>query len=118
MKTLQELYREIKADETLKTAFLEAAKDGKTADFLAAHGCEATAEDLSAFLNDLKNREITDEELDDVSGGACNKITAVEVWGSIVGLGVTCATYAIYSAVNGHVGQETDEEGRICTEDK
>ena len=52
MKTLQELYNEIIASDELKTAFAEAAKGGKTMEFLKAQGCEATVEELAAFLKD------------------------------------------------------------------
>ena len=42
MKTLDELYREVMADDSLKSEYIEAAGNGGAADFLKAHGCEAT----------------------------------------------------------------------------
>ena len=118
MKTLQELYKEITSNDELKKGFLEAAKDGKGLEFLASHGCETTAEELAAFLNGQKNCEISDEELDAVAGGTCNKQTGTEVAASILLIGFGCAVAAMVSSELGHVGQETDEEGRLCTEKK
>ena len=115
MKTLQELYNEIKSDNALKAAFLEAAKDGRALEFLAAHGCETTAEELAAFLNGKKNSELSDEELDDVAGGGCNTATGYEAFYSTITAGLFCVVWAMQSSVEGHVGQEADEEGRLCT---
>ena len=71
MKTLQELYDEVMASDELKAAFAEAAKGGKAEEFLKARGCEATAEELTAFLKGQSTKELSDEELDNVAGGGC-----------------------------------------------
>ena len=73
MKTLQELYDEIMVSDELKAAFAEAAKGGKAEEFLKAQGCEATAEELTAFLKGRTSDELSDEELNNVAGGGCKK---------------------------------------------
>ncbi len=69
MKTLNELYEEIASSEELKTAFTEAAKNGTTLEFLKERGCAATEEELSAFLEERRDTELSDEDLDDAVGG-------------------------------------------------
>ena len=112
MKTLQELYKEITASDELKTAFVEAAKDGKTADFLKEQGCEATAEELAAFLKG-QTGEISDEELDSVAGGKCSK-RALDVLVSIRGWGVACAVIATVSAITGKTGSSSKDQSALC----
>ena len=114
MKSLQELYKEIINSDELKKAFTEAAKAGKALEFIKAHGCETTEEELKAFL--LKQSgELSDDELDNAAGGTCNGYTVGEVGVSIgVLFGLGCAVMAATSAAVGHVGQETPDEGRLC----
>ena len=50
MKTVQELHNEILASDELKKAFVEAMKAGKLEDFMKAHGCEATAEEIKEYI--------------------------------------------------------------------
>ena len=70
MKTLDELYREVMADDSLKSEYIEAAGNGGAADFLKAHGCEATEQELEEFMkNGGKSGELTDDELDNVAAG-------------------------------------------------
>ncbi len=66
---IDELYRKITADENLRKKFTSALKEGKLADFLTENGCTATAEEIKAFIDGKK--ELTDDELDAVSGGGC-----------------------------------------------
>lgn len=100
MKTLQELYNELIASDELKTAFAEAAKDGKAQEFLKAHGCEATMEELTAFLKG-RTGELCDEELDQVAGGGCDEDLAVGIVVSICsgigGTGYECIAETIVS---------------------
>ena len=117
MKTVQDLYKEIVASDELKKAFLEAAKDGKLMDFIKAWGCEATEEEIAAFLKEKAGRELTDEELGNAAGGTCNLGTGIEAGFSVVTVGVGCATYMFASLATGHVGQEYESEGRLCTHD-
>ncbi|MBP5166453.1 MAG: hypothetical protein ILP09_04265 [Oscillospiraceae bacterium] len=108
MKTLQELYSEIIASDELKAAFAEAAKDGKAAEFLKAHGCEATAEELAAFLKSRSNGEISDEELDSVAGG-CSETTGKEAAMSVATGGIACAVIAVISS-----STDIEKGGRLC----
>ena len=115
MKSLQDLYKEIINSDELKKAFTEAAKAGKALEFIKAHGCETTEEELKAFLS-KQSGELSDDELDNAAGGTCNSSTFGETIGSIVGWGIGCAIMAAVSAAGGHAGQETPEEGRLCNE--
>ena len=118
MKTLQSLYAEITGSDALKKAYLEAAKGGKVADFLKANGCEATAEEIKAFLKEKADQELSDAELDSVAGGTCNGVTWYEMQVSIISVGIVCAADAAYSAATGRAGQKSDSEGRLCNVDE
>ena len=112
MKTLQELYNEVIASEELKKEYLQAVSDKKVGTFMKAHGCEATAEESQKTVD----KELSVEELENVAGGGCNGVTKKETYMSIFSAGIGCAIIAIGSAVDGHAGQETDSEGRLCSE--
>ena len=119
MKTIQELYSEIMASQELKAQFIEAAKAGKQEEFLKAHGCEATLEEVKAFL-EAKAKEdapLSFDELENAAGGNC--ATTNETILSVVSVGIGCATFAIASAAKkgSHVGQRNENEGRICNKD-
>ena len=77
MKTIEELYKAILADNDLKAKCAEAIKGGKLDEFLKAQGCDATAEDVKAFLESKK--EVSFEELDAVSGGGCDYFEPMEL---------------------------------------
>ena len=115
MKSLQTLYTEILGSDELKKAYLEAAKGGKVAEFLRAQGCDATAEEVQTFLASKADQELSDDELDSVAGGGCNLTTKDEATLSVCTAGLGCAAMAIESAVDGHTGQQTGDEGRLCT---
>ena len=119
MKTLQELYNEVIQSDELKKEFLEAGKNGKAEEFIKAHGCDATLDEIKAFLENLTktDKELSADELENVAGGTCNSTTEWEIMYSISYVGVSCAFRVLNSAIWGHVGQENDEEGRLCTED-
>ena len=120
MKTLQELYNEVIASEELKKEYLEAAKNKNVMEFLKSHSCEATAEDFKTFVIEQTkanaDKELSADELENVAGGTCNGTTGMETAYSICTLGIGCAAFATYSAISGHAGQETDSEGRLCSE--
>lgn len=71
MKSLETLYKEVLADEELKKSFTEAVKENQAEEFLKANGCEASVEEVEAFLKEKQERQgkIADEELDSVAGG-------------------------------------------------
>ena len=80
----------------------------------------ATVEDFKTFVIEQTkpnaDKELSVDELENVAGGGCNGVTKKETYMSIFSLGIGCATIAIKSAVTGHAGQETDSEGRLCSE--
>ena len=63
----------------------------------------------------IEHYELSEEELDSAAGGACNQTTGFEFTISFISVGLGCAASAIYSAEQGHVGQKSEKEGRICT---
>lgn len=73
MKTAQELYSEIIASDELKKAFVEAMKAGKLEDFMKAHDCEVTEEEIKEFIETKAAEdtpiELSDEVLSQVAGG-------------------------------------------------
>ena len=120
MKTIQELYNEIMANKEMKAQFVEAAEAGKLEEVLKAQGCEATLEEVGAFLKAKSEEDapLSLDELDNAAGGECNQKTRVEIVESIFSAGVICAIMAIDSTRGGsHIGQRNSEEGRICNND-
>ena len=73
MKTMQELYGEIVASDELKKALVEAMKADKIEDFLKAHDCEATEEEVKEFIEAKAGEdapiELSDDELKGIAGG-------------------------------------------------
>ena len=74
MKTIEELYREVMADGALLQEYLSAAENDAAEEFLRAHGCGASAAELTEFINGgcasgEPHGELTDDELDDVAAG-------------------------------------------------
>ena len=116
MKPVQEFYKEIMASEELKKGFVEAAKAGKQMEFIKEHGCEASAEEIEAFMKGqiTEERALSEDELENVAGGGCNDRTTVEAILSVVGMAVGCVTAAIDRALSGPTGQKKEGEGRIC----
>lgn len=98
MKTIQELYNEVLKSEELKKAFSEAVQNNTVEDFLKAQGCEASMEDVAAFLKEqqAKTGELADNELDNVAGGC----SGAEALASVFGYGITCVVLAAKSAIN------------------
>ena len=96
MKTLEELYNGILADEGLKEQLKSAAKENKVEEFLKAQGCEATTDELKEFINSKK--EVSLDELDSAAGGCATEDVILSVF--TAGLG--CASFAIASAVEGN----------------
>ena len=52
MKTIEELFNEVKKDEKLKEEGIAAIQAGKLGDFMKAHGCDASEKDAIAFLKE------------------------------------------------------------------
>ena len=74
MKTLQELYNEIRQSDELKKAFVEAMKTNGVKAFLEAQGCDSTLEEVDEFLTakaeEDKPLELSSENLAKVAGGS------------------------------------------------
>ena len=115
MKTIQDLYNEIMANQELKAQFIEAANAGKQEAFLKAHGCEATMEEVQAFLEAKQQEDapLSFDELENAAGGCSEK---TEIGLSIGTLGLACVGMALQSAVaeTRHVGMREGDEGRLC----
>ena len=114
MKTLQELYDEMLAGDEMKNAFVEAARVGTLADLLKEQGCEATADEFVAFLDEKAQGEMTDEELDTAAGGSEEEDAAAvgaAVGFSIASAGIGCAIVAIISAIDNKM---STQPGKIC----
>ena len=117
MKTLQELYTEIMGSDELKKAFVEAAKGGKVADFLKANGCEATAEEIKAFLQEKADQPLSDEELDSAAGGGCSKTSQDEGYLSALTVGLGCIAVGFKSLMDDYIVGEKKEgyDGWLCS---
>ena len=116
MKTIQELYDEIMGNQELKAKFIEAANAGTQKEFLKEHGCEATLDELAAFLKEKieEDTPLSLDELENSAGGKCSK-TDKETALSVCSFGVGCALIAVESWAQGHVGQKDGNEGRLCS---
>ncbi len=116
MKTIQELYNEVMENQELKAQFIEAANAGKTDAFLKEHGCDATLEEVAAFLKEKSEEDLplSLDELENSAGGECNSETQKDIGYSIGLLGVGCALMAMRSHWHGHVGQQKEGESRLC----
>ena len=70
-KTIAEVYEEVMKSAELQKEFLAAEKNGTIAAFAAAHGCEASAEEVQAFLKAKlsEDKELSLDELNQVAGG-------------------------------------------------
>lgn len=93
MKTIEELYTELLTSEDKKKELAKALKENKVEDFLKANDCKATVEEAIAFMKE-KNKaqgEISDAELDNISGGNAACDAAASVGMSIVSIGISCA---------------------------
>lgn len=79
MKTLEALLKELNESEELKKEFEAAADSDTLAEFLKAQGCDATLEELVAHVKASKGPkvELSDEELNEVSGGRDKKCVTI-----------------------------------------
>lgn len=97
MANLGEVIEKIKADDGLKKQFSEAVKNKSVIAFLSAQGCDTTEAEVNEFLS-AKKTELSDEELDKVSGGACDD---GDFFVSAMTVGTTCAVCSIVDAIDG-----------------
>ncbi len=94
MKTVQELYSEIIASDEQKKAFVEAVKADKLGDFLKAHGCEATGEEVQEFIEARAAGdtpiELSEDELKQVAAGSGIHSETCYCTGNTCGCSDTC----------------------------
>ena len=73
MKTVQDLYGEIVASDGLEEDIRRGEKEDKLQDFLKAHGCEATEEEVKEYIETKAAEdtpiELSEDELKNVAGG-------------------------------------------------
>ena len=116
MKTLETLYQEVLASDELKKGLAEAAKtpEGLKA-WICAQGCEATLEQVQAFLKEKQEKtgELTDDELESAAGG-CNKNEAIF---SGLTFGIVCVGMFIESATHGEFGEGGKDGKLLCHKD-
>ena len=103
MKTIEELYKSILADNALKAQCAEAIKGGKLDEFLKVQGCDATAEDVKAFIESKK--EASFDELDSTAGGC----ETADVLISVFGFGIGCGIVAAFST-NTNISLPTESD--------
>ncbi|MBR4575804.1 MAG: hypothetical protein IKO25_01240 [Clostridia bacterium] len=117
MKTIQELYNEVLANEELKAKCIEAAGAGKLEAFIREQGCGATLEEVTAFLEgkDEEDAPLSVDELENTAGGGSVPCEIkIEISVSICTAGIGCAYEAIKSASQGYVGIKKEGDGRLC----
>ena len=94
MKTIQELYGEVIASDELKQAFVEAMKANKLEDFLRAHDCEATTEEVREFIEAKAGAdtpiELNDSEIKHVAAGSGIHSETCYCTGKTCGCSNTC----------------------------
>ena len=119
MKTLQELYNEIMANDELKKGFAAAAQSKDTlVAFAKEHGVETTMDEITVFLEASKaqEEELAPEEMENAAGGACSDKTLIETLTSTISFGVACVVEVCVSAAGGRVGKEKKKDGRLCND--
>ena len=109
MKTLEELYKEVMASEELKKEFLT-LKPEEVEGFAKKNGCEATLDEIKAFLEEKAKSEgeLSGEELDQIAGGKC--LSVDELFASICTVGIACAGLAVVSVAFGKSGTAIDDD--------
>ena len=113
MKTIEELYNEILANEELKKEFLT-LKPEEVEGFAAKYGCKAGLDEIKAFLEAKKNQtgELSDEELDQIAGG--KGASAGEAVLSLFTAGVGCIIAVVKSTETGNAGTAISEDKMLC----
>ena len=113
MKTIEALYNEVLENDSLKKEFSAAVQGNRLEAFLKENGCDAGEKEVQAFLSEKQSQEgeITDAELNSVSGG-CNTALVGETLISTVTFGTVCLAGAIASVK----GEGTDEEYKLCSD--
>lgn len=93
MKTIEQLYTELLTNEEKKKELAKALKENKAEEFLKANDCNATVEEAVAYIKvrSTKQGELSDAELDNISGGSSSCTTAKSIFASVGSFGIACA---------------------------
>ena len=115
MKTLNELYTEVAASDTLKAEFLALKTPEEVVAFAKKNGCDATQDDIRAFFEEKQKSsgELSEEDLEQVAGG--KSVSGKEMFFSIFGVGVFCGIVTVISLATGKVGTAIEGEGMLCS---
>ena len=115
MKTLNDLYTEVTASDTLKAEFLALKTPKDIVAFAKKNGCDATLDDIKAFFEKKQKAtgELSEEELEQVAGGKSGNET--EALFSIYMAGIGCAVAAGVSAIFGKCGTAIEGKGMLCS---
>ena len=117
MKTIEELYNEVIANEALKEEFIKAFEGNKVEEFMKKNGCDATMEDLKQFASE--EIPLSEDELDNAAGGGCSDRVIVgcpeDVAISIGTLGLGCVVTATLSTEHGtRMDYSSGNESKLC----
>lgn len=109
MKTIEQLYTELLSSEGMKKELAKAMKENKVEEFLKANGCNATVKEAVAFMKEKskKQGEISDAELDSISGGssaACDGAQSAVL--SVFSVGISCAIFLAQGYDDSHCSEK------------
>lgn len=116
MATLEEIYDKALSDEGEKAEFTRALQSAEeAASFLAERNCDATVEELAAYVKERapKTGELSDDELDAAGG-----VHGWEIFASICTVGTLCGVALGISLVGKYVldkPERSDTGSDICT---
>ena len=113
MKSIEELYNEVLANEELKKEFL-ALKPEEVEAFAAKYDCKASLDEIKTFFEAKKNQPgaLSDEELNQIAGG--KGADADEAVMSLISAGIFCLGQAVISAIYGDAGTAIEGDKMLC----
>ena len=120
MKTIDELYSEVKTDEALMQEYKAARENGTAAEFLRAHECAASEDEVNAFLaahgiSGEPHGVLSDDELDDVAaGGICGGPEYYNGY-QVVTPDAKCKKFVCRSCGGGLRSQGMGSSGYLCS---
>ena len=117
MKTLNELYTEVVANDALKAEFLALKTPEEIVAFAKKNGCNATLDDIKAFFEEKQKAigELNEKELEQVAGGKSGSWAEAKY--SILTVGLGCAAGYLLSEFAGKTGTEIEGKGMLCAMD-
>jgi len=114
MKTLNELYAEVTASDTLKAEFLALKTPEDIVAFAKKNGCDVTLDDIKAFFEEKQKAagELSEAELEQVAGGKSATFSEASISIALVGIG--CVLRLMQSVLYGEAGTAIKGEGMLC----